>query len=82
MPEIRAPLLAHTGREGRVGFVAVEQGFAGRTMGALAVTYDEHYRAPFGPLIGPVTFVNPIHLTPCRRGERSHRGHHRRADPG
>ena len=55
----------HTqGAKDRVGFVAVEQGFAGRTMGALAVTYDEHYRAPFGPLIGPVTFVNLIHLTP------------------
>ena len=50
----------HTqGAKDRVGFVAVEQGFAGRTMGALSVTYDEHYRAPFGPLIGPVTFVNP-----------------------
>src|SRR6185295_2196088 len=36
-----------------------EQAFAGRTMGALSITYDEHYRGPFGPLIGPVTFVNP-----------------------
>jgi acetylornithine/succinyldiaminopimelate/putrescine aminotransferase len=28
-------------------------------MGALSVTWDEHYRAPFMPLIGPVTFVDP-----------------------
>src|SRR5262245_24888024 len=47
------------GVKDRVGFVAVEQAFAGRTMGALSVTHDEHYRAPFGPLLGPVTFVNP-----------------------
>ena len=48
----------HTkGVKGRVGFVAVEGGFAGRTMGALSVTHDEHYRAPFMPLLGPVTFV-------------------------
>jgi len=26
-------------------------------MGALSVTWDEHYRAPFAPLLGPVTFV-------------------------
>ncbi len=43
----------------RTGFVALEGGFAGRTMGALSVTYDEHYRAPFKPLVGPVTFVDP-----------------------
>jgi predicted acetylornithine/succinylornithine family transaminase len=47
------------GVKGRVGFVAIEGGFAGRTMGALAVTHDEHYRAPFMPLIEPVTFVDP-----------------------
>ena len=50
----------HTqGVKGRTGFVAIEGGFAGRTMGALSVTHDEHYRAPFMPLIGPVTFVDP-----------------------
>ena len=47
------------GVTGRTGFVAIEQGFAGRTMGALSVTHDEHYRAPFMPLIEPVTFVSP-----------------------
>jgi predicted acetylornithine/succinylornithine family transaminase len=44
----------------RTGFVAVEGAFSGRTMGALSVTHNEHYRAPFGPLIAPVTFVDPL----------------------
>ena len=47
------------GVAGRTGFVALEGGFSGRTFGALSVTHDEHYRAPFAPLLGPVTFVDP-----------------------
>ena len=43
----------------RIGFVAVKGGFAGRTMGALSVTWDEHYRRPFMPLVEPVTFIDP-----------------------
>jgi acetylornithine/N-succinyldiaminopimelate aminotransferase len=43
----------------RIGFVALEGAFSGRTMGALSVAHTESYRAPFGPLIGPVTFVDP-----------------------
>ena len=43
----------------RTGFVAIEGGFAGRTFGALSVTFDEHYRRPFMPLLEPVTFVDP-----------------------
>ena len=50
----------HTqGTTNRTGFVAVKGGFAGRTMGALSVTWDEHYRRPFMPLIEPVTFLDP-----------------------
>jgi len=50
----------HTlGIKDRTGFVAIENAFAGRTMGALSVTWDEHYRTPFAPLLGPVTFVDP-----------------------
>jgi acetylornithine/N-succinyldiaminopimelate aminotransferase len=41
----------------RVGFVALEHSFHGRTMGSLSVTWDEHYRAPFVPLVPDVTFV-------------------------
>ena len=44
----------------RTGFVAVEGAFSGRTMGALSVTHSESYLVPFGPLIGPVTFVDPL----------------------
>jgi predicted acetylornithine/succinylornithine family transaminase len=47
------------GSTDRTSFVAVEGSFAGRTFGALSVTHDPHYRDPFGPLIGPVTFVDP-----------------------
>jgi acetylornithine aminotransferase/acetylornithine/N-succinyldiaminopimelate aminotransferase len=50
----------HTqGAVDRIGYVALELGFAGRTMGALSVTHDVHYRTPFLPLVGPVSFVNP-----------------------
>ena len=45
------------GAKERTGFVALKNGFAGRTMGALSVTY--HYREPFMPLVEPVTFVDP-----------------------
>jgi acetylornithine/N-succinyldiaminopimelate aminotransferase len=41
----------------RTGFVALDHSFHGRTMGALSVTWDEHYRAPFAPLVPGVTFV-------------------------
>lgn len=41
----------------RTGFVALEGGFHGRTMGALSVTSGAKYREPFGPLVPGVTFV-------------------------
>lgn len=46
-----------TRRTGRRHLVAAEGGFHGRTMGALALTAKESYRAPFEPLPGEVTFV-------------------------
>ena len=46
-----------TRRTGRTHVVAAEGGFHGRTMGALALTSKEAYRAPFEPLPGHVTFV-------------------------
>lgn len=42
----------------RSGFVAFEHSFHGRTMGSLSVTWDDHYRAPFAPLVPGVTFVS------------------------
>ncbi|GEP34001.1 acetylornithine aminotransferase [Nocardioides szechwanensis] len=46
-----------TRRTGRTHVVAAQGGFHGRTMGALALTSKEAYRAPFEPLPGDVTFV-------------------------
>ncbi|GAW49541.1 MULTISPECIES: acetylornithine transaminase [unclassified Nocardioides] len=46
-----------TRRTGRTHVVVAEGGFHGRTMGALALTSKEAYRAPFEPLPGDVTFV-------------------------
>jgi predicted acetylornithine/succinylornithine family transaminase len=40
-------------------FVAFDHSFHGRTMGAVSVTWDPHYRDPFQPLVPSVTFVDP-----------------------
>ena len=47
------------GARDRTEFVALTHGFSGRTMGALSVTHNAHYRDPFNPLIPGVTFVDP-----------------------
>jgi acetylornithine/N-succinyldiaminopimelate aminotransferase len=47
------------GEKQRTRFVALQHGFSGRTMGALSVTANPHYREPFEPLIPGVTFVSP-----------------------
>ncbi len=50
---------------GRTEIIAMEGDFHGRTFGALSTTYDEHYRAPFAPLLPNVRFVpvnNPAAL--------------------
>ncbi|MBB3044461.1 acetylornithine transaminase [Nocardioides soli] len=46
-----------TRRTGRTHVVVAEGAFHGRTMGALALTSKEAYRAPFEPLPGDVIFV-------------------------
>ena len=51
----------------RHGIVALEHGFHGRTVGALSATWDEHYRAPFAPLLPHVTFVPPDDPAALRR---------------
>ncbi len=43
----------------RPGLVAFEHSFHGRTIGAVSVTWDDHYRAPFAPLLSDVQFVSP-----------------------
>lgn len=45
------------GHSSRTGIVALEHAFHGRTFGSLSVTWDEHYRGPFAPLLPGVTFV-------------------------
>jgi len=55
----------YTKGEPRAEFIALEHSFHGRTFGALSVTSDEHYRAPFEPLLPSVKFVpndNPAAL--------------------
>ena len=52
-----AGLLRGEGKKVGTRFLAVEQSFHGRTMGALATTHKEKYRAPFEPLMGCVEFV-------------------------
>lgn len=50
----------HTrGEQGRTKYVAFDHSFHGRTMGSLSVTSDQHYRAPFEPLIPGVSFADP-----------------------
>ena len=46
------------GQPARTKFVAFSHAFHGRTMGALSVTWDEHYRTPFAPLVPGVSFVD------------------------
>jgi len=46
------------GSPNRARFVALTHSFHGRTMGALSVTWDDHYRAPFEPLVPGVTFAS------------------------
>jgi acetylornithine aminotransferase/acetylornithine/N-succinyldiaminopimelate aminotransferase len=41
----------------RTGLVALEHAFHGRSMGALSVTWDDHYRTPFQPLLQGVVWV-------------------------
>jgi acetylornithine aminotransferase len=55
--EANEAALKLTRRTGRTHLVAMAGSFHGRTMGALALTSKEAYRAPFEPLPGQVTFV-------------------------
>jgi acetylornithine aminotransferase/acetylornithine/N-succinyldiaminopimelate aminotransferase len=49
----------HTkGETKRTKYVAFTHAFHGRSMGSLSVTWDEHYRGPFMPLIPGVSFAS------------------------
>ncbi len=69
-PPLRRAFLSNSGGEaneaavkwaraatGRKRVIAAKRGFAGRSLGALALTWDPSYRLPFEPLPGPVEFV-------------------------
>lgn len=47
------------GHEDKFEFVSLTNSFHGRTMGALSITAQEKYRAPFEPLIPGVRYVDP-----------------------
>jgi len=47
----------YTRGDARPEIIALEESFHGRTFGSLSVTSDEHYRAPFAPLLSGVKFV-------------------------
>src|SRR4051794_27577288 len=61
------------GQTERTEIVAFENGFHGRTMGALSVTGQAKYRDGFGPLVMPVRFVPFGDLAAARAaiGERT-----------
>jgi acetylornithine aminotransferase/acetylornithine/N-succinyldiaminopimelate aminotransferase len=60
------------GDAARSDILAMEGAFHGRTYGALSVTYDEHYRAPFAPLLPNIRFV-PVNNPDALRGAASDR---------
>ncbi|HKT80363.1 MAG TPA: aspartate aminotransferase family protein [Vicinamibacterales bacterium] len=47
----------YTRGERRPEIIALQGAFHGRTMGALSMTWDEHYRQPFGPLLEGVKWI-------------------------
>ena len=53
------PSGASEGKPSRRTFVALKHSFHGRTMGSLSMTWDPHYRDPFGPLLADVVFADP-----------------------
>ena len=49
---------AYTKQNGRYEFIAMNHSFHGRSMGAVSVTGNAHYREPFEPLVGGVKFAD------------------------
>ena len=52
-----AGVLRSEGKTIGTKFLAMDQGFHGRTIGAVSTTYKEKYRAPFAPVMPGVEFV-------------------------
>jgi acetylornithine/LysW-gamma-L-lysine aminotransferase len=51
----------------RRGWVALKRGFHGRTLGALATTWNPRFRETFAPILHPATFVEPGDLDGLER---------------
>ena len=72
----------HTrGETGRTKFVAFTHSFHGRTMGSLSVTWDEHYRAPFQPLVPGVSFASASDLAGLDQTRRRLHGRRSSSSP-
>jgi acetylornithine aminotransferase/acetylornithine/N-succinyldiaminopimelate aminotransferase len=52
-----AGILRAEGKQIGTKFLALEQSFHGRTLGAVSTTYKAKYREPFGPVVPGVEFV-------------------------
>ena len=52
-----AGILRAEGKQIGTKFLALEQSFHGRTLGAVSTTYKEKYREPFAPVVPGVEFV-------------------------
>ncbi len=52
-----AGILRDEGKQIGTKFLALEQSFHGRTLGAVSTTYKEKYREPFAPVLPGVEFV-------------------------
>ncbi|HEY7838740.1 MAG TPA: acetylornithine/succinylornithine family transaminase [Terriglobales bacterium] len=51
---------------GKIEIIALHNSFHGRTCGALSITGQPRYRAPFGPLLPGVHFVTPNDIADLR----------------
>lgn len=59
--------MRNRGEPTRTGYVALEGGFHGRTMGALSLTHSKKYREPFEPLLQDVHWTAPNDIAALRR---------------
>lgn len=60
------------GQEEKTEYVSLNNSFHGRTMGALSVTAQQKYRAPFEPLIPGVRFINANDADDARAAINQH----------
>jgi len=67
------------GQPERIHFIARRQSYHGNTLGALAVGGNRWRRAPFEPLLAPVTHIAPCFAYREQRGNESLEGYGRRA---